>query len=65
MANQIDVSILDFFSKTGNSQRIAEIHKVYTHIMDYVSGILECSEPSELKKISTAWACRVNLNEVM
>lgn len=50
MANQIDVSILDFFSKTGNSQRIAEIHKVYTHIMDYVSGILECSEPSELKK---------------
>lgn len=33
--------------------------------MDYVSGILECSEPSELKKISTAWACRVNLNEVM
>lgn len=50
MANQIDVSILDFFSKAGNSQRIAEIHKVYTHIMDYVSGILECSEPSELKK---------------
>lgn len=50
MANQIDASILDFFSKAGNSQRIAEIHKVYTHIMDYVSGIMECTEPSELKK---------------
>lgn len=50
MANQIDGTILDFFSKAGNSQRISEIHKVYTHIMDYVSGILECTEPSELKK---------------
>lgn len=50
MANQIDATILDFFSKAGNSQRIAEIHEVYTHIMDFVSGIMECTKPSELKK---------------
>ena len=49
MVNKLDSTVLDFFSRNGNSQRIAEIYKVYKHIEDFASGILECSKDSLLK----------------
>ena len=50
MVNKLDLSVLDFYSQDGNSQRIAEIYRVYRHIEDYVSGIMECSEDTQLKR---------------
>ena len=49
MANILDSTVLDFYSQNGNSQRIAEINRVYKHIENFVSGILECSEESQLR----------------
>lgn len=49
MGNFLDSTVLDFCSQNGNSQRIAEIYKVYKHIEDFVAGILECSKDSLLK----------------
>ena len=50
MVNKLDSTVLDFFSRNGNSQRIAEIYKVYKHIEDFVSSIMECSEETQLKR---------------
>ena len=50
MVNKLDSTVLDFYSRNGNSQRIAEIYKVYKHIEDFVSSIMECSEETQLKR---------------
>lgn len=49
MGNYLDSTVLDFYSKNNNSQRIVEIYNVYKHIEDFVAGILECSKDSLLK----------------
>ena len=46
MINKLDLSVLDFYSHNENAQRIAEIYRVYKHIEDFVSGIMECNEDS-------------------
>lgn len=50
MINKLDLSVLDFYSHNENAQRIAEIYRVYKHIEDFVSGIMECNEDSQLKR---------------
>lgn len=50
MVNQLDLSVLDFYSREGNAQRIAEIYRVYKHIENFVADIMECSEDTQLKR---------------